>query len=289
MSSASINLKPTSSAATASHSNAAASSSTELNARAANNSSLGLFNEPVRSLMRSDKMAKVDYARLRVNTQCLAFMNVGAATNTVENSTDAEAKLPDAEKPLFGRASLTTRRAALSRSIAACSRLYEGSPLSADEMVAFNAQPNTAKWRALVKAGQKENFGADMMATKEFMEKIVSEPMFGAMEALLYGRLINTAALEKDYPPEQAMALRILVVPFLLCQMGDDCRSGDIVSEQLCWQSGIFGENVQDAILENLRSQQINTAAFEQYVTTLRQKLEQASAYLKQFGGSFGK
>jgi hypothetical protein len=289
VSSALTNLKPASSATNTSHSNAAASSSTDLQARAANNSSLGLFNEPVRSLMHSDKMAKIDYARLRVFTQCIAFMNVGAATHTVENSADAEAKLPDAEKPLFGHASLTTRRAALARSIAACSRLYEGSQLSADEMAAFNAQPNTAKWRALVKAGQKENFGADIAATKEFMEKIVSEPMFGAMEALLYGRLINSAALEKDYLPEQAMALRILVVPFLLCQMGDDCRSGGIVSEQLCWQSGIRGENVQDAILENLRSQQINTAAFEQFVTTLRQKTEQTSAYLRQYGGSSGK
>ena len=289
VSAASTHLKPTLSAANAGRSNAVASSGAELKARAANDSGLGLFNESVRSLMRSDKMAKIDYAHLRVNTQCIAFMNVAAATQIVENSTDAEAKLGDDEKPLFGRASLTTRRAALARSIEACSRLFEGSPLSADEMVAFNAQPNTAKWRALMKAGQKENFGADIAASKEFIEKIVSEPMFGAMEAFLNPGLSQSAALAKDYPPEQAKALRMLVVPFLLCQMGDDCRGGGIVSEQLCWQSGICGENVQDAILENLRSQQINTAAFEQFVTTLRQKTEQTSAYLRQFGGSSGK
>lgn len=290
VSSASTSLKPTSSASNASHSPAAASSSAELKVQTADDRPIGLFNESVRSLMRSDKMAKVDYARLRVTTQCLAFfMGVGPATHIVENSVDDEAKLGDYEKPLYGHASLTTRRAAVTRSIAACSRLFEGSRLSADEWAAFNAQPNTAKWRALVKGGQRENWGGDITATKEFMEKIVSEPMFGAMEAFLYTHITNSAALEKDYPPEQAMGLRILAVPFLLCQMGDDCRSGGIVSEQLCWRSGICGENVQDAILENLRSQQINTAAFEQFVTTLRQKTEQTSAFLKQFGGSFTK
>ncbi len=155
------------------------------NARAASNRSLGLFNEPVRSLMHSDKMAKVDYARLRVNTQCLAFTSGAMAANLVENSIEAEAKVSDTDKLLFGRASTATRRAALSRSIDACSKLFEGSQITADEMTAFNAQPNTAKWRRLLKAGQKENFGTDFAATNEFFEKMVSEPMLGAIEALL--------------------------------------------------------------------------------------------------------
>ena len=98
--------------------------------------------------------------------------------------------------------------------------------------------------------------------------------MFGALEAFLYSVISNSGALAKEYPPEQAAALRNLAIPLLLCQMGDDCRRGGIVSEQLCWQSGICGENVQDAILEHLRNQQINTAALEQFVTSLHQKLQ---------------
>ena len=156
-------------------------------------------------------------------------------------------------------------------------------------MTAFNAQPNTAKWRRLLKAGQKENFGTDFAATNEFFEKMVSEPMLGAIEAFFYAGLGQSGELGKEYPPQQAAALRLLAVPFLLCQMGDDCRSGGIVSEQLCWQSGICGENVQDAILAHLRNQQINTAAFEQYVATLRQKLEVAPQYLKKLAAPYGK
>ena len=267
----------------------AAQPSTGSTALASNDGSLGLFNEPVRSLMRSDKMAKVDYALLRVNTQCLAFMGRAMAANMVENSIAIEAKLSDSDKLLFGRATVDTRRAALSRSIEACSRLLEGSPVTADEMVAFNAQPNVAKWRTLAKAGQKENYRSDPAATLEFFEKVVSEPMLGSMEGFLYSGLSQSGELDKDYPAPQAVALRLLAVPFLLCQMGDDCRSGGIVNEQLCWQSGICGENVQDAILEHLRSQQINTAAFEQLVTRLRAKSEMISATIKQFNPQYRK
>lgn len=289
VSSAPTDLKPISVAADIKHSSVVTSTSNELTSRALNNSGIGLFNEPVRSLLRSDKMAKLDYARLRVNTQCLSFLSPVGAAKTVEDSANAVAKLSETDKLLYGRATPATRQIALSRSIEACSKLFEGSPLSADEWVAFNAQPNTSQWRRLVKAGQKENFGSDAVATKEFMEKIISEPMLGAMEGFLYAGLANSGALTKDYPPEQASALRILAVPFLLCQMGDDCRSGGIVSEQLCWQSGICGENVQDAILEHLRSQQINTAVFEQFLMTMRQNLEKFPLYLKQLGLPFRK
>lgn len=264
-------------------------SGVEFKGQAGNNNRLGLFDEPVRSLMRSDQMGKVDYARLRVNTQCLAFMSGLPGTDLVEQSIEREAKLGGKDKLLFGHAALATRQAAALRSIEACSKLFEGSMITADEMKAYNTQPNTSKWRTLAKAGQKQYFGNDPEATLEFFDKIVLEPMLGSMEAFLYVALSRSGELSKDYPAEQADALRTLAVPFLLCQMGDDCATGGIVNEQLCWQSGICGGNVQDAILEHLRSQQINTVAFEQFVTTLRQKLEIGPVYLKQLAATFGK
>ncbi len=99
---------------------------------------------------------------------------------------------------------------------------YWKAPITADEMAAFQAQPNAAKWRALVQSGQK-NFDADSAAALEFFEKIVSEPMLGSMEGFLYNGLSQSGELGKDYPAAQAAALRMLAVPFLLCQMGDDC------------------------------------------------------------------
>lgn len=64
--------------------------------------------------MRSDKMAKVDYALLRINTQCIAFNGVAMAANMVENTIAAEAKFSDSNKFLVGRSTVDTGRAALS-------------------------------------------------------------------------------------------------------------------------------------------------------------------------------
>lgn len=234
---------------------------------------IGLFNQPVRSLMRSNNIAKVDYARFRVSTQCISLTHGENATKIVEDSALAESKLTNTELLSFGRATLENRLRALSSSKRECSKLYEGALLSVDENMAINAQPEIAEWRSILKTAMRQPFDPNLPETKAAIEKIMSGPMFGGLEALLNAKL-SGEELTQAYSPQQAAAIQNFVVPILLCQMGDDCRSGGIVADQLCWQSGICGETVEVAILDHLRSHQIDPAALVHYITTIRSAIE---------------
>ena len=237
---------------------------------------LGLFDESASSLLRSNDLTKVDYALIRLGTQCLSLLrgdSPDGATRAelVRDAWHVHSKLTGAEALLVGSASTDARLAGLSRSIESCSKFHAGGVLSAEEAAALRSQPVFLERLALGRTlRDAKNFNDEDV--KAALSKIVNGPLFGALESVMYNNL-DYGGLEKSFTSDQIANFPTLVVTLVLCRMGDDCARGGIVTEQLCWQNGICGDNTEEAIWANLRDRGLDTTALNQFVTRVHQAL----------------
>ena len=162
--------------------------------------------------------------------------------------------------------------AEFSRSIDKCNQLYEGKLVSDDERNAMRALPAFSQFQA-ISLSLRDATNFDNEQSKTALSKAVSGPMFGVLESLMYNK-VDYSELEKSFTPDQAFALPILVSALVLCRMGDDCGRDGIVTEQLCWQNGLCGDNAQDAILANFHARGVDPTALNHFVTKVNQSLQ---------------
>lgn len=233
---------------------------------------LGAFNQNVTSLMRTNDPAKIDYARLRVSTQCLSTDHGVNATNAAWEAVATQSKLTGAELLLVGNATLAVRQEALARSIKICNRLREGSQDGDAESAAISAQSGFVQFQSIART-LREARDFNNNEVRDAVAKVVSGPMFGMLESLMYNK-VDYGELGKSYSSEQVAMLPTLATALVLCRMGDDCDQGGIVTEQLCWQNGICGANTEVAIWANLRARGFDTTALNQFVTRVQQALQ---------------
>ena len=233
---------------------------------------LGAFDQSVASLMRTNDPAKIDYARLRVSTQCLSTDPGVNASNAAWEAAASQSKLTGAELLLVGNATLDVRQAALVRSINLCTRLREGSQDGDAESRAISAQSGFVQFQAIART-LREAKDFNNGEVRDALAKAVSGPMFGMLESLMYSK-VDYGELGNSYSNEQIAMLPTLATALVLCRMGDDCDPGGIVTEQLCWQNGFCGGSTEAAIWANLRARGFDTTALNQFVTKVQQALQ---------------
>lgn len=232
----------------------------------------GLFNENARSLMRSGNLAKTDYGLFRMRTECLSFLH---GVNDAKSLRDYLPSAPIRElggNLGVGPATEAMRLAGLQRSLEKCTKLYEGVRIREEEHAAIGALPTVVQYRTILRTlSTSSDFNNP--ETISALSKAVTEPLFGALSALLVNK-VDYSELVDAYGREQAIPLYSLVVPLVLCRMGDDCGPGGLVTEQLCWINGICGNRVDDAIWSTLRGQGLDTRVMEQFVTRVHTALQ---------------
>lgn len=231
---------------------------------------LGIYNESVRSLMRSNNIAKVDYGLFQLRNVCRSFLN-GQDGITVVKRLVALPQTDKADALVIGDATEAERLAGFQRSLDKCTKLYEGARLTQSDQDAISALPSVLRYRAVLNSlGNAKTFdGAETLAA---LSDAASGPMFGALSPLLAFK-VDYTELVNAYGKEQSDALRSLTVSLVLCRLGDDCGPGDTVTEQLCWENGICGDYVDSAIFSNLRDRGMDTTAFSQFITRVHQAL----------------
>lgn len=233
---------------------------------------LGLFNESARSLMRSSELAKIDYGRLRLNSECRSFILGGDGASLVRETGISLSQIKGVQTLLVGNATDEARMAGFSRSLERCRNLYEGTPITREEFALIDKLPGGMQYRA-IRSTLLEAKDFDNPQSKAALTQAVSAPMYGVLASLLVSK-VDYSELMNSYSAEQVDALYTLVLPLVLCRMGDDCSRGGIVTEQLCWQNGICGENTEEAIWANLRFRGLDTAALNQFVTRVIQAFQ---------------
>ena len=230
-----------------------------------------LFNESARSLLRSTEIAKVDYALLRLGTRCIAFPSRGDPVVAVRGRGLTLARVKGSDALVVGNASEETRGAGFTQSLDRCSAYFEGSALSDSELASIRMLPAVSQALAIMrKLTATEDFNDE--SAKAALAQAVSGPMFGTLESLILSK-VDYGGLTSSYSQEQTDSLRTLIADIVLCRMGDDCARGGIVNAQLCWENGICGDRVEDAIFANLRDRGLDTTALNQFVTRVHQAL----------------
>lgn len=233
---------------------------------------LGAFDQTVASLMRTNDPAKIDYALLRVSTQCLSTDHGGDASNAAWEAAASQSKLTGAALLLVGNATPDVRQAAFIRSINVCARLREGSQDGDAERRAISPQPGFVQFQTIARTlREAKDFNSG--EARDAIAKVVSGPMFGTLESLMYNK-VDYSELGNAYSNEQVDMLPTLVTALVLCRMGDDCDPGGIVTEQLCWHNGFCGGSTEAAILANLRARGFDTNALNQFVAKIQQALQ---------------
>ena len=232
---------------------------------------LGIYNESARALMRSNSYVKVDYGSFQLRNVCRSFLNGQDGVLAVRGSSS----LPQAHKAdelVIGNATEAVRLAGFQRSLDKCTKLFEGAVISQGERDAMVALPAFIQYRAILNTlGNAQNF--DNPETIAALSSAVSGPMFGALSPLLSSK-VDYTELINAYGKDQIDALRSLTIPLVLCRMGDDCGPGGTVTEQLCWENGICGQRVEEAIFANLRDRGLDTTAFSQFIFKVHQALQ---------------
>jgi hypothetical protein len=238
---------------------------------------LGLFDKPVRALIDSNSLAKIDYAIYRIRPQCSSVTYNSNGIKPIEDNFSATAISSFGEGALnFGRATKAARYAAYARSIEKCSKLYEASSLSQQEVDALDSRPMGREYAALRETLFAHDVPKDFDSTqmKVAVEKIASEPMFGLLSRLLLSHLEYeplTNSYKGNVLPE---AFPDIVTTLVLCRMGDDCGQGGIVTEQLCWLNAICGSRAEDAIMANLVERGIDVTTLNEYVSRVHRALQ---------------
>jgi hypothetical protein len=228
-------------------------------------STKGLFHDSITNLLNSRDLKKVDYARLKVLLPCGAQIGFGNARQEMF-TLQLQSDIPIHKLPLrFSRANDQTRRAALDRFVDVCFSIFESNDFPRK---LADASFSTAQMDALRKITRdadvtKLSLG-DVEAGKAF-KQIISEPLFGKLESILYTSL-DYSPLQNSYSAEQIAMFNMVVVPILLCRMGDDCGPDGLVTLQICMQHGICGNYVESAIWDSLRISQTDMTALRRFI-----------------------
>jgi len=231
---------------------------------------LGIYNESVRSLMRSNNIAKVDYGSFQLRNVCRSFLH-GQDGKTAVKRLLALPQTDKGDALAIGNATEAERLAGFQRSLYKCTKLYEGARLTQNDQDEISALPSVLRYRAVLNSlrNAKTFDGAETLAA---LSDAASGPLFGALSSLLSSK-VDYTELVNAYGKEQIDALRSLTIPLVLCRMGDDCGPGGTVTEQLCWENGICGDYVDGAIFANLRDRGLDTVAYNRFVTNVHQAL----------------
>ena len=232
--------------------------------------SIGLFDESATSLIRSGKLAKIDYGLFNGRTWCLSLPYSGDGAKALKDIAP-RGPVSKADALSLGTANEAMRLVGFQRSSERCRKLYAGVQFTEEERVANGALPSVAQYRAILNTlGNAKDFNNP--ETMAALSEAVSGPMFGALSSLISTK-VDYRELVDAYGPEQAIPLYAFVVPLILCRMGDDCGPRGIVTEQLCWLNSICGDYAEDGIWSTLRGHGLDTGAMEKFVARVHSGL----------------
>jgi hypothetical protein len=222
-----------------------------------------LVNGNARAFLNSNDLSKFDYYRTRFascNSSLLTPMQVEERVrNVVTVQTDASASA----RFVIGSASHAAVRASIVRLNALCVDGWEGKPLTSAEGKAIDESAQMARLRAISIAAK--NFDLDNSESIAALRSIITEPLYGRLESVLFSKL-DYSDLVNAYPEVGVDALATVVIPLLLCRIGDDCGPDGFVTLQLCQSNGICGADAETALWAHLERQRIDTAPLRAFI-----------------------
>lgn len=229
-------------------------------------SSKGIMGESLEKLLGSNELKRVDYARLRLLTHCAgrnSNRKVGGQLLSlqIQNEKRATSIAPDAIK----RADTQTRHAALAQLEEFCVKVFDGERFPKEVYATSEGSTETKRFKEIAKLVSAENIDESNPKTVMAMKTVLAEPMFGLLELNLYSHL-SYRSLQHDYTAEQLAVIPNVVVPILLCRMGDDCGPNGFMNLQICVQHGVCGNYVENSIWDSLRNSPLNTAALRRFI-----------------------
>lgn len=234
---------------------------------AGSTSNSNLFGERLRKLLNSSLLTKTDYALLRINIPCGGSTAVASVREQqLTEAMTGEKKLSsNAANIAIGSATYQRRLASIDRFNELCKNILDGTVLSGEEYKTISASSDVVRWRAIAREASAEKLNLSNLQTKTALETVVTTPMYGALEGILYSKL-DYSALINTFSEEQIAFLPNLIVPILLCRLGDDCGPDGFLTLQICRNNGICGNDVEGAIWEHLQSKQLNIESLRQFV-----------------------
>ncbi len=204
---------------------------------------------------------------LRINIPCGGSVTTSSvAKQQLAETMAAEKKdVNNSANLAIGSASYQQRLASIDRFNELCKKILNGGMLAGEEYKSVSTSPNVLHWRTIAREASAEKLNLSNLQTKSALETVVTTPMYGALEGILYNKL-DYGALRNFYSEDQTASLQSLVVPILLCRLGDDCGPDGFLTLQICRNNGICGNDVEGAIWDHLRSRQFNTEPLREFV-----------------------
>jgi hypothetical protein len=237
-----------------------------LDAAQFNNPPKGLFRESITNLLNSNELKKVDYARLKILVPCGNQMWLGKDRRQAAFSTQLRLSAElDNTQFRFQRAPEQTRRAALEKFVEVCQNIFEAKDYPTKILDSTMNSTQSMELRKTLAAADVSKLGLGLLEAEKAFRVILSTPLYGALENNLYSSL-DYSRLQNDYSPEQIALFNIVVVPILLCRMGDDCGPNGMVTLQMCMQVGICGNYVEEAVWDSLKNSKFNPAALKRFI-----------------------
>jgi hypothetical protein len=233
---------------------------------------LGLFNATARDMIRSNSLAKIDYAMSRLLVECQAIIAGNESDKQIKEYGPGPSIATGEKSLITGNASDDERRAAHRRSYEKCAKFYDYVQISPEEMAQFRAMPNVKLYQNLAKELYDVN-KYDRAAAIAAFDTVISEPMLGRLQSL--AMKLDLKEVYEAYPPETVgTGHETLVMTLLLCKMGDDCDRNGIVTDQLCWLFAICGNRVDEAVRASLSARGIDPAPLDRFVNRLVERLQ---------------
>jgi hypothetical protein len=225
-----------------------------------------LFGENLRKLLNSDSLKNTDYVRMRLMALCPGSLAMGGTRADFLKQKMADEKAARvSDRIVIGSASYDRRLSSIARFDELCSKILSGTPLSDFEYAAHSSKPEMDRWRAIARAAKANEIDLENQQTKTALEAVVTTPLYGLLEAILYSKLDYTQ-LASSYPNLDAASLSNFVVPILLCRMGDDCGYDGFLTLQLCQNNGICGNDVESVIWLHLEKQHVNVSSLREFI-----------------------
>lgn len=227
--------------------------------------SSNLFGTNLRRLLESSEATKIDYAALKIMTQCGAAIKATNSDVVLKQAINNESTLSGPILLTVGTAGYETRISAFNKFKDLCNAVLNGNAILGEEWDSKKKQPQMLVWKTVVRQVSEENIDIRSSQTKKALDLIVTTPMYGALESVLYAKL-DYATLAGVYSDEQIRVLANVVVPILLCRLGDDCGPNGFQNLQMCRQNGICGSDLESAVWDQLQSRHLNIDPLRQFV-----------------------
>jgi hypothetical protein len=226
----------------------------------------GLFRESITNLLNSKELKKVDYAKNKILAPCGHQMWLGKERRQAAFSAQLKVSAAlDLSQFRFQRAPEQTRRAALEKFVEVCQNIFESQDYPTKILNSTMNSPQSSELRRILATADVSKLNSGDSEAEKAFKIILSIPLYGALENNLYSSL-DYSRLQNDYSPEQIALFNIVVVPILLCRMGDDCGPNGTVTLQMCMQAGICGNYVEEAVWDSLRNSKFDPAALRRFI-----------------------